>query len=49
MYIFLEDPILELSSKIHFLSPKLKIRPVEYVHMDHTDHLGVQYLFDFDL
>ena len=27
----------------------MKIRPVEYVHMDHTDHLGFQYFCDFDL
>ena len=45
---FLEDQIFEFSSQTHFLSPKSDL-PVEYVHMDHTDHLGVQYLFDFDL
>ena len=27
----------------------MKIRPVEYVHMDHRDHSGFQYFWDFDL
>ena len=35
--------------KLTFWVTNLEIRPVEYVHMDHTDHFYVQHNVDFDL
>ena len=47
--IFWKTLILSFRPKLTFWSTNLKIYPVEYVHMDHTDHLGFQYFCDFDL
>ena len=47
--IFWKTTILSFRPKLTFWILNLKIRPVEYVHMDHTDHLGFQYKIDFDL
>ena len=46
---FWKTYVFECSSKTDFGVLILKIRPVEYVHMDHTDHFGFQYFFDFDM
>ena len=39
---FWKTLILSYRQKLTFWATNLEIHPVEYVRMDHTDHLGVQ-------
>ena len=37
---FLKSSIFSFRPKLTFSVTKFKIHPVEYVHMDHTNHFG---------
>ena len=47
--IFWKTEVLSFHPKLTFWVLNLKIRPVEYVHMDHTGHFGFSYVLHFDM